>query len=89
VRLRVQTLHDAVVVPPVAVQRGPRGPYAYVVSAGLTAERRAVRVGYEDQSAAVITDGLAAGERVVIDGAARLTDGAKVRVVPSPAPGAT
>ena len=88
VRLRVQTLHDAVVVPPVAVQRGPRGPYAYVVSAGLAAERRPVSVGYEDQLAAVITDGLAAGERVVIDGAARLTDGARVRIVASPEPAA-
>ena len=31
VRLRVDTRHDATVVPPVAVQRGPRGPYVYVV----------------------------------------------------------
>ncbi len=85
VRLRVRTLHGAVVVPPVAVQRGPRGPYAYVVSDGLAAERRPITVGYEDPLASVITGGLAPGERVVIDGAARLTDGARVTIVQPPA----
>ena len=98
VRLRVQTLHDAVVVPPVAVQRGPQGPYVYVVNADQTAARRPVKVGHEDMLASVITDGLAAGERVVVDGASRLTDGAKVTIaqpagaqpaVAPPAPGTT
>jgi multidrug efflux system membrane fusion protein len=80
VRLRVQTLRDAVVVPPVAVQRGPQGPYVYVVKADVAA-RRPVSLGHEDQTASVVTDGLGAGERVVIDGASRLTDGARVSVV--------
>ena len=31
VRLKVDVKHDAIAVPPVAVQRGPRGPYVYVV----------------------------------------------------------
>jgi len=81
VRLRVQTLAGATVVPPVAVQRGPQGPYVYVVNDDLTTARRLVKVGNEDQVASVVTEGLRPGERVVVDGASRLTDGAKVTIV--------
>ncbi len=85
VRLRVETRVNAVVVPPVAVQRGPRGPYVFVVGEAPTVTRRAVTIGHEDLTAAVIADGLSAGERVVVDGAARLSDGSKVNVLPPPA----
>ena len=84
VRLRVDTLHDATVVPPVAVQRGPLGPYVYVVNADQTVTRRLVKLGHEDLLAAIVTAGLQPGERVVIDGASRLTDGAKVAIVQLP-----
>jgi membrane fusion protein, multidrug efflux system len=82
VRLRVDTARNAVVVPPVAVQRGPQGAYVYVLNADETVARRNVREGHEDLVAAIITGGLKPGERVVIDGAARLTDKAKVSVLP-------
>ncbi len=54
VRLRVDTLHDAVVVPPVAVQRGPRGAFVYVANDDQTVARRNVSVAHEDISASVI-----------------------------------
>ena len=81
VRLRVETLRGAVTVPPVAVQRGPRGPYVFVVTDNSTVVRRPVVVRHEDLVAAVIAEGLAAGERVVVDGAARLSDGARITVL--------
>jgi multidrug efflux system membrane fusion protein len=84
VRLHIATWHDAVVVPPVAVQRGPQGPYLYVLNNDQTVARRPVVIGHEDLLAAVVSQGLQPGERVVVDGAARLTDKAKVTVVPSP-----
>jgi len=80
VRLRVETRHDAIVVPQAAVQRGPQGPYLYVVGDTLTVSRRAVAVGHEDLHASIIDSGLLPGERVVVDGAARLTDGGKVSI---------
>ena len=43
--------------------------------------RRNVKVGHEDAQASIITDGLKPGEKVVIDGASRLTDGSKVTIV--------
>jgi multidrug efflux system membrane fusion protein len=80
VRLRVQTLHDVITVPPVAVQRGPADDYVYVARADNTVSRRAVVPAHEDERLSVIASGLAAGERVVVEGASRLSDGAKVSI---------
>lgn len=80
VRLKVDTVPDATVVPPAAVQRGPAGPYIYVVNDDLTAARRAITLGHEDVSAAIVVAGVTPGEKVVVDGAARLTDKAKVTI---------
>lgn len=86
IRLRVDTLAGAVIVPPAAVQRGPRGLFVYVLQDDMTVKRRTVTVGYEDQGLSVITDGIRPGERVVTDGTARLSDGARVTVVEPEAP---
>lgn len=86
VRLRVDTLANATTVPPAAVQRGPRGTFVYVLREDGTVSRRPVSLGFEDQSVSVVTDGIQPGERVVTDGTARLSDGAKVNVVEPEAP---
>ncbi len=86
VRLRVDTVANATVVPQAAVQRGPRQSYVYVVDPDNVAHRANVTVGYEDDLGAVITSGVSPGDHVVIDGASRLTDGAKVSVVQPDAP---
>lgn len=80
IRLRVRIDKDAVVVPPSAIQRGPRGTYVYVVKDEATVARVQVSVGHEDERDAVVLTGLAGGEKVVVDGASRLTDGSKVSV---------
>ena len=69
------------VVPPAAVQRGPRGAYVYVVNQDNTTSRRNVTVGHEDAQASIITEGVKPGDRVVVDGASRLSDGSKVTIV--------
>ena len=85
VRLRVDIARDAITVPDAAVQRGPRGSYLYVIGADDMVARRDVTVGHEDVQAAIITAGLADGERVVTEGASRLSDGTKVRITDPPA----
>jgi multidrug efflux system membrane fusion protein len=78
-----------VVVPPSAIQRGPRGPYVFVVGDDATAHRQLVTVGYEDEQGSVVTAGLKGGEAVVTDGASRLSDGSKVSLAkPDTAPAA-
>jgi multidrug efflux system membrane fusion protein len=84
VRLHVGTDPAATVVPEAAVQRGPDGAFVYVVGPDDKAVRRDVRIGHEDLSGAVVQSGVKPGERVVVDGAARLTDGAAVRIAQLP-----
>jgi len=85
VRMLVQTERGVTTVPPVAVQRGPQGSYVYLLN-GDAVTRRSVRVGHEDERVSVITAGLEPGDQVVVDGASRLTDGAKVKVVSATPP---
>ncbi len=83
VRMQVSTAQDAIVVPPAAVQQGPNGMYAYVVDAANLASRRAVTVSHEDAQDAIIASGLKPGDRVVTDGASRLSDGKQVEIAPA------
>ena len=92
VRLKVDVRQDAVTVPAVAVQRGPQGAYVYVIDNDLVAIRRPVTLGYEGVRTTIVATGLQAGEQVVVDGAARLTDKAKVSIARPPGsttPGST
>jgi multidrug efflux system membrane fusion protein len=82
VRLILNTRKSAPTVPQQTVQVGPNGYYAYVIKADDTVERRAVKVGSIQDGLAVIDDGLSPGEKVVVDGQYRLTEGAKVRATP-------
>lgn len=78
VRLQTDTARDAVTVPPSVIQRGPRGPYLFVIGTDNKAHRRDITVGFQDVDVAVVTAGLRAGERVVTDGASRLSEGTAV-----------
>jgi multidrug efflux system membrane fusion protein len=89
VRLQVDTAKNAVVVPPAAVQRGPRGAYVYVVDADNSVTRRDVKVGHEDEQASIITDGVKPGDRLVVDGASRLNENTKVTIVQPAAAGSS
>jgi membrane fusion protein, multidrug efflux system len=88
IRLRTEVAKDAIVVPPSAIQRGPQGPYVFTVTDN-TAHRVPVTTGFEDQTASIVAIGLKAGDRVVLDGASRLSDGSKVSIGAPPARGPT
>jgi multidrug efflux system membrane fusion protein len=83
VRLLLRTDDHVVTIPTQAVQRGPVGAFAFVVGAGGVAQRRAIVVGQQNETQAVITSGIAAGDTVVTDGASRVTDGAHVKAAPA------
>ncbi len=78
VRLRLDVKHNAVVVPAAAVQRTTRGTFVYVVVQGQKVAARNVTLGVAEGDDVVIEAGLKPGERVVVDGADRLRDGATV-----------
>jgi membrane fusion protein, multidrug efflux system len=81
VRLKVDTVHDATVVPQAAVQRGQNQSFVFVVDQDNVAHRQIVIIGYEDEQGSIVTSGVNPGDHVVVDGASRLTDGAKVSLV--------
>jgi multidrug efflux system membrane fusion protein len=79
-RMLVDTLNGATAVPTAAIQRGNQGTYVYVVGDDNTATVRPVKLGPAQGEITAIESGLAAGERVVTDGADRLRNGAKVEI---------
>ena len=81
IRLLVDTLHDASIVPLAAIQRGAPGTFVYLVKPDDTVAAQPVGLGPNDTQNVTITKGLTQGQAVVIDGADRLKDGAKVRLV--------
>jgi len=88
-RVQVDVAKDAVVVPPAAVQRGPRSTFVYVANQDNSVTRREVKVGHEDDQASIITDGVKVGDNVVVDGASRLNEQTKVTIVKPAAPGSS
>jgi len=81
VRLKVNTLQDAVVIPPAALQMGNEGHFVWVVNSDNKVSKKSVVAGLQDSEKVVVSAGLEAGERVVTDGLDRLTEGAKVEIV--------
>ena len=77
VRLLVETLHNAVVAPVAAVQRGPKGAFVFVVADGKVAMRPIV-IAQQDDKEAVVASGLKPGEVVVTTGFSKLADGTAV-----------
>ncbi|RJG20736.1 efflux RND transporter periplasmic adaptor subunit [Massilia cavernae] len=73
------TVPDASVLPAHAVLDGPDGHFVYVIGSGGKAERRAVAMLRIRQQQAIVT-GLGEGERVVIDGGAKVREGKAVRI---------
>jgi membrane fusion protein, multidrug efflux system len=78
-RLLIDTLKQVVVVPEDAVQRGPNGLFAFVVSGDNKVEVRDLKVDQEGNGQSVILQGLSPGEKVVIAGQYRLQSGVFVQ----------
>jgi multidrug efflux system membrane fusion protein len=84
-RVLIDTRHDALVLPSVAVQRGPNGLFAWVVGADGTAQMRPIEAGPASGGLTIVTSGLTADDRVVTEGQYRLRQGVAVTVAAPPA----
>jgi multidrug efflux system membrane fusion protein len=80
IRLVLDTLENAVLVPAAAPQTSAQGPFVYVVKEDSTAEQRPIQKGQRQGDLIVISQGVKAGERIVINGQLGVTPGGKVRV---------
>jgi len=79
-RLVVDTIRGTVIVPSAAIQRSPQSTFVYVVKPDNIVETRTVVVRHSEGDRTAISRGVAAGERVVVDGVDKLQQGAKVEV---------
>jgi multidrug efflux system membrane fusion protein len=80
VKILVDTLSQAVLVPTPAVLSGAPGNYVYLANSNNTVSVHKVTPGPSDGVNTAILSGLSAGDTVVIDGTDRLTDGAKISI---------
>ncbi len=92
-RVLIDVLHDAVLAPAEAIQRGPQGAYVYVVKPDKVVQMRRVQLGPSEGSTVAVRDGVTDKEALVVDGAEKVQDGARVeatvrKAAPTGAPAA-
>lgn len=79
-RIQLEVRQGVLVVPLVAIQRGPDGSFVFVVRPDGTLEKRPVAIATQTTDLALIQKGLEPAEKVVTSGTLRLTAGARVTV---------
>ncbi|MFN8603012.1 MAG: MdtA/MuxA family multidrug efflux RND transporter periplasmic adaptor subunit [Candidatus Binatia bacterium] len=77
-RLLLEVRENATLVPSAAIQHGNDGAFVYVVGADQAVELRKIALGPEEDDDTSVTQGLASGELVVVDGTQDLRAGVKV-----------
>ena len=81
IKMLMDTLRSVTVIPAAAIQRGATGPFVYVVKADQTVSVRPLTLGPAADEQVVVQEGLQPDEVVVVDGADKLREGMKVRLV--------
>jgi membrane fusion protein, multidrug efflux system len=95
IQLLVDTLHGTTVVPTAAVQRGAPGTFVYVVNPDNTVKVTPIKIGPAQGESTSVTSGISPGTQVVVDGADKLKDNAKIALrqespkIPSQSPNVT
>ena len=80
VAIQIGTQSDTLTVPTAAIALGQRGPFLFTVSADGITEMRLIGTGESAGSDTIVTHGLKAGERVVVEGQVGLQSGMHVKV---------
>lgn len=85
IRLILEMLPEAVLVPAAATQMSANGPFVYVIKPDSTAELRPITLGQRQGDLVIVSKGVSQGERVVLTGQLAVMPGGKVRIEESPA----
>jgi multidrug efflux system membrane fusion protein len=78
VRLLLDTHKNVTTMSSSGIQRGAPGTFVYLINADSTVSVRVVKLGVTDGDRVEVLSGLAPGDRIVVDGADKLRDGAKI-----------
>jgi membrane fusion protein, multidrug efflux system len=82
--LLLTTRKDVVVIPPLAVQRGPHGLFAWVLKPDNTVEPRPIQTSTTTGDKTIVTSGVSDGDRVVTDGQYKLQTNSPVTITAPP-----
>jgi membrane fusion protein, multidrug efflux system len=88
IKMYMDTLHSVTIIPIAAIQRGVIGTFVYVVKEDQTVSVQPLILGPTEDEKVAVLEGLQPDERVVVDGADKLREGMKVKLVtrePAPA----
>ena len=77
---------NTVMIPAVAIQSGQKGPFVFVAREDQTVEMRVVELVGIDGNMAALVSGVKEGERVIVEGQMRLTNGARIAETTAPEP---
>ena len=80
VRMLLDVMRGATVIPTSSLERGSGGLFVYIVQADHTVAVRSIKTGPTEGERVAVTEGLKVGEQVVTSGADRLRDGSKVEL---------
>ena len=80
VRMELDTIKGAIVVPATAVRQGGDGAFVWLLNADRTVTKTPVKTGQATGVQVQIVDGLKAGDKVITEGGDRLRDGGKVQL---------
>ena len=81
VHLLADTLKGVVLAPTAAIQFGTNGTFVYALEGDKKVTIKKLKIGASDGANTVVTEGLVAGDRVVLEGTDRLKEGSEVEVV--------
>jgi multidrug efflux system membrane fusion protein len=87
IKMKMDTLRSVTIIPTAAIQRGAIGPFVYAVKEDQTVRVQPLTLEPAEGEKVAVLKGLQPAERVVVDGADKLRDGMKVKVISrEPAP---
>ena len=89
IKMSMDTLHGVTIIPTSAIQRGTQGTFVYTVQNDQTVTVRPITLGPIEGEKVAILNGLQPNEQVVVDGADKLRDGIKIKLIPRNKPIAT
>jgi len=81
IKMLMDTLRSVTIIPTAAIQRGTMGTFVYVVKADQTVSLRPLTLGPAEGEKIAVLEGLQPDERVVVDGADKLREGMKVKLI--------
>ena len=81
IKMLMETLRSVTIIPTAAIQRGTMGTFVYVVNKDETVSVRPLTLGPAEAEKVAVLEGLQPNERVVVDGADKLREGLKVKLI--------